>query len=221
MAAIARPSEQIQLEQPTRPAEEPASPMARLALLHAEASETARLANLLGRSIYAAAALALLAGATIALSDGIDIARSAAWFTMVATAAAVLWHVYSRTMREPFQRPALKTFARDLSAILLYAGFAWGAGGFLVLASDAGAGASVLFAAGSGAVLALLLREREAVFLFLAPVATLTSFACVLRPQPSGALDAALVLIGCAAVAFGVIAAESIGARERSLPQLA
>ena len=52
-----------------------------------------------------------------------------------------------RTSRAPFQRPSLKSFARDVSAILLYAGFAWGAGAFLVLASDAGIFPTVLFAA--------------------------------------------------------------------------
>jgi hypothetical protein len=220
MAAIARPSEPVEYEYSQPPAVETANPVARLALLHAEASETARLANLLGRSIYVAVTLAAGAALVIALADA-DMAKSAAWGVMVAVSTGVLWRVYTRTMRAPFQRPSLKSFARDVSAILLYAGFAWGAGAFLVLPSGAGIGPTVLFAAGTGAAVAVLLREREAVFLFLAPVAAMTAFACVLRPLPGGALDAALVLIGCALVAFGVIAAERISARSRALPQLA
>jgi hypothetical protein len=64
--------------------------------------------------------------------------------------------------------------------------------------------AVIAFSAGAGIAVALLLREQERVFLFLAPVAALTSFACVLRPLSGGALDASLVLIACSAVAAAV-----------------
>jgi hypothetical protein len=50
-----------------------------------------------------------------------------------------------------------------------------------------------------------LLRERRAVLFFLAPVATLTSFACVLRQFSDGATNAALVLIASAVVAAALI----------------
>jgi hypothetical protein len=100
---------------------------------------------------------------------------------------------------------ALKSFAKDLSAILLYAGFAWGAGAFLALPAGTNVAAAILFAAAPGIAIAALLREREAVFLFLAPVATLGSFASVLRPFADGALTAGLILIACAAVAAAAV----------------
>jgi hypothetical protein len=65
--------------------------------------------------------------------------------------------------------------------------------------------AAVLFAAAPGIAVAAILREREAVFLFLAPVAALASFASVLRPFAGGALAAGLILIACAAVAAAVV----------------
>ena len=95
----------------------------------------------------------------------------------------------------------LSAFAQDLSACLLYAGFAWGAGAFLALGSGTSAAAALLYAGVPAVAVALLLRERQAVLLFLAPVAALTAFACVLRPFANGAFAAALVLIVCALIA--------------------
>ena len=99
---------------------------------------------------------------------------------------------------------ALHAFAQDMSACLLYIGFAWGAGAFLALPATAGSGAALLFAAVPALLIALLLREQQAVLLFLAPVAALTSLACVMRPFAGGTFDAGLVLIACAIVAGAV-----------------
>ena len=107
--------------------------IAKLALLHAEAEETARLANLLGRSLYAAIALPLLGALTVAFSEGMGTARLLVWCAFVAAAAIAMLHAYFRTIDQPFERVALNYFAKDLSAILLFAGFAWGAGAFLAL----------------------------------------------------------------------------------------
>jgi hypothetical protein len=177
----------------------------KLALLHAEAAETARLANLLGRSLYAAIALPLLGVLTIGLAGGTGLARPLVWCGFVAAAAIAMLRAYSHTIGQPFERVALKSFAKDMSVILLYAGFAWGAGAFLALPAGTGAAAAILFAAVPGITIAALLREREAVFLFLAPVATFASFASVLRPFAGGALAAGLILIVCAAIAAAVV----------------
>jgi len=174
--------------------------VARLAELHAEAEETARLANLLGRSIHVALALPVLAAA--ALTAGrIGLAQSAAWACFVVAASFAIALAYRRTIGQPFARAALKSFSQDLGAILVFAGAAWGAGAFLALPADANVALVVLFAAGAGTAVAVLLRDRMSVFLFLAPVAALASFACVLRPLGGGPLDAAFVLIACSAVA--------------------
>ena len=60
MAATMPAIENAKVEQfQPRPFSDSRSPITRLALLHAEAEETARLANLLGRSIHVAVVLAL------------------------------------------------------------------------------------------------------------------------------------------------------------------
>jgi hypothetical protein len=187
---------------------EPRSAIARLAILHAEAAETARLSNLLGRSLYAALALPLAAALTVTLSTGVGMPPRVAWAVLVVAASLAIARAYASAIGQPFERAVLQAFAQDLNAVLLYAGFAWGAGAFLVLAKAAPIGTAVLFASAPVLVLALVLRERNAVLLFLAPVVTLTSFACVLRPFTGGALDAALVLISCALVASLIVAAD-------------
>lgn len=201
---------------------EPRSAIARLAILHAEAEETARLSNLLGRSLFAAIALPLAAGLTIWLSSGVSTAPCVAWAVLVIVASLSIARAYVSAIGQPFERAILHAFAQDLSAVILYAGFAWGAGAFLVLANTAPIGSALVFAAAPALGLGLLLRERNAVVLFLAPVATLTSFACVLRPFTAGAMNAALVLIACAIVAGALIAADHrrAKARAQAMPSL-
>ena len=205
MVAIANPQATPRID--NRPAEAPerqsgqTDGIAKLAHLHAEAEETARLANLLGRSLYAAIALPALALLTLALNDGVGVTRPLVWCAFVAAAAVAMLRAYFQTIDRPFERAALRSFAKDLSAILLFAGFAWGAGAFLALPAASGVTGALLFAAIPGVAVAALLREREAAFLFLVPVAALASFASVLRPFADGILSAGLILVACALVA--------------------
>ncbi len=180
---------------------EPTVAIVKLANLRTEAEETARLANLLGRSLYAAIVLPVLGALTIGLAEGMSLSSQLVWGGFVALSSVAMLRAYTHTIGQPFERAALKSFAKDLSAILLYTGFAWGAGAFLALPAATGMAAAILFATVPAVAIALLLREREAVFLFLAPVATLASFASVLRPFADGALDAGLILVACAAIA--------------------
>lgn len=180
------------------------NPVARLAALHEEAQDTARLANVLGRSLYVSIAFAVMTAATFTLG-GNGLLEGGVWAVFVAVAVFAIALAYRRTIRKPFERTALKSFSQDLNAILLFSGFAWGAGAFLALPATAGIGAVLAFSAGVGITVACLLREQDRVFLFLAPVASLASFACVLRPFSGGALDAALVLVACGAVAAAVL----------------
>jgi hypothetical protein len=193
--------------------------VAHLAALHREGEETARLANLLGRSLHVAIALPVLVAAGLIYSRA-GIGESATWAGLVLAASAAIFLSYRRTIGQPFERTALKSFSQDLHAILVFAGFAWGAGAFLVLPASAGLAAIVLFTAGASMVMALLLREGESAFLFLAPAAVVASFACVLRPLEAGALGAAFVLIASAAIAAVVTFAQRWSARE-ALPDLA
>ena len=165
----------------TRAPSDTQHPVARLAALHAEARETARLANLLGRSAYAVLALPAMTLATLVLSGlGGGLVQALVWMVFMAVATGAILFAYRRTIGQPFERTALKSFSQDLSAILVFAGFAWGAGAFLAMAPNMAIGEPALFVATAAATIGLLLREREMVFLFLAPAAALTSFACVL-----------------------------------------
>ena len=69
--------------------------------------------------------------------------------------------------------------------------------------------------------MAATLRTRLASLYFIAPVAALSAFAAVLRPFESGALAAALVLVGCALVVAGLYAVERRWSVPTSTPRLA
>ena len=220
MAVAERASkiERVQSQPAVTP--EARSPVARLAALHAEAKDTARLANLLGRSIHAAAALVTMGAAALALAGALT-AESMVWSAFVLVGAVAVGLAWHRTIKQPFERAALKSFSQDLDASMAFAGTAWGAGTFLALPIGADNAAILLFSAGACAVIALLLREYESTLHFLAPTAALASFACVLRPLPGSVLAAALVLIACGAVATAVVIAARWNAREQSTAELA
>lgn len=185
-----------------------ADPLAKLALLHAEAEETARLANLAGRSLYVALILPVQCVFAIGLAAGASLASQIVWGVFIAFATVAILRAYQQVMAQPFERTALKSFAKDMSAILLYAGFAWGAGAFLGLSAQTGIAAAIAFVAVPSISVAVLLREREAVFLFLAPACMMAAFACVLRPFAGGALDAAAILIAGSAIAAAIMLAD-------------
>ena len=150
--------------------------LSRLKALHEEAEETARLANLLGRTLYASATLAIASIAAI-LFAATGLSRALGWEVLMLLAIGALLHAYRHTMAAPFERAALRSFAEDLKAILLYAGFAWGAGAFLVLGIAASPLAAIFYSAGMIATLALLLRSATPILYFAIPVALLGTVA--------------------------------------------
>jgi len=196
--------------------------IAQLALLHDEARETALLANLLGRTPYAAAMLAIAALATVLfMRDTMPIAEPAAWLLLVLIGVGAMARNYARAIRQPFERGILREFAYDLNAIAVYAGFAWGAGAFLALGPQISPLTLIAFAAVPPAILAVTLRTREISMGFLAPVAGLSAFAGVLRPLPEGLLAAAFVLIACACVGGAIFWANRISASVPATAKLA
>ena len=198
------------------------NPVVKLAALHVEARETARLANLLGRSAYVVLALPALTLAALAvsgLSDGL--VRPLVWTAFMAVAVAAIVIAYRHAIGRPFEHDALKSFSQDLRAILLFAGFAWGAGAFLAMPAHMATGAMVIFASAGGAAVGLLLREQEMLFRFLAPATVLASLACVLRPSAGGALDLALVLVVSAVIGGASMLAERLRDRASEMPELA
>jgi len=123
---------------------------------------------------------------------------------------------YRHAMRRPFERPALKDFAKDLSAILLFAGFAWGSGAFLTLPAETASVPAILFVAAPSIIIAYLLRDREALLLFLAPAAVLTVIASLLKPFAGGvAVAAAIVAISAGIVGVTVLYARAKGVASR------
>lgn len=181
--------------------EKPSGALSKLKTLHAEAEETARLANLLGRSAYAGIVLPVLAMVTMGLSVDVNPAAQLVWLLFVGGVALATLLAYRHAIKRPFDRPALKDYAKDLSAILLFSGFAWGAGAFLALPASASAVGVVLFAMLPAAAVAYMLRDRDALLLFLAPVSALAIAACLLKPVAGGVWTAIAVLLIAATVA--------------------
>jgi hypothetical protein len=188
-----------QPEPQEQPAQERGHAIAKLKLLHAEAEETARLANLLGRSGYVGITLPALGVLTMALTAGVRPAPQIVWLLFVGAVSLAMLAAYRHAMRSPFERASLKDYAKDLSAILLFAGFAWGGGAFLALPAGLSTLAAVSFAILPALAIGYLLRDREALALFLAPACGLTATACLLKPFAGGWIAAGVVIAVAAA----------------------
>lgn len=196
--------------------------IAQLALLHDEARETALLANLLGRTSYAAGALAIAALATVLFAYGtMPVAEPTVWLVLMLIGIGAMARNYARAIQQPFERGVLREFAYDLNAIAIYAGFAWGAGAYLVLGPQTSPLVLAAFAAVIPAIVAVTLRTCEISLGFLAPVAGLSAFAAVLRPLPEGPLAAAFVLIACAAVGGAIFWADRLSLKVPAAAYLA
>lgn len=196
---------------------EPSAEIARLAALHREAEDTARLANLLGRTVPASLFLALAAGFATSLTVlTASNAAVTAWMALLLLGFAATARAYMKAIRAPFERKALTAFAADLTAVLTYMGFVWGAGAFLLLPAGCGLLAALAYAVVPAGGLIALLRARDPGLAFLAPAAMLSAFAMVLRPLPAGVLAAALTVMITAALGFAALRLE-----RRALPRLA
>ena len=173
--------------QPVAPPQAPETPpahayLARLAALHDEAAETAHLANLLGRGPWMAGLLGLGALATAWFCAGsVSSVSLGVWLILVTVAVAAVARSYGQAIEVPFDRTALKAFARSLSAILLYAGAAWGAGLFLALPDSVGLAGSIAFTATISAFVAGILRARDMAFSFLVPATAVGAFCTLMR----------------------------------------
>jgi hypothetical protein len=180
--------------------EDPRIRLAQLARLHDEAAKTSVLANLLGRAPQAMGALTACALAAVALSYGaVPLQQAVVWFALVGAGAVAVWRAYARAIDAPFELFTLRAFSADLTAILFYTGFAWGAGAFLALAPQGNVVAAALFVGVPAALVAGLLRSQMPALVFLVPAAGLTVMATLLRPV--GGLGATLLTaIACAAV---------------------
>jgi hypothetical protein len=202
------PAQAPEPQKPTLPAalQVPAHAyLARLAALHDEAAETAYLANLLGRAPWAAGLLGAAALMTVLTSaQSASPVAVSVWVALVAIAVAAIGRTYGKAIEVPFDRETLKDFARSLSAILLFAGAAWGAGIFLALA-NVGPVAALAFTATVSALLAAILRARDVAFCFLVPATAMGAFCALMRDGGFAAMLALLaggLLVAGAAILF-------------------
>ena len=226
MAAILRATPLPVSTAPEAPDAETAPSLARgyltrLSQLHDEAAKTALLANLLGRAPAAGAALAAAAVVSAVLvASTAPAAELGTWLVLVAAGIGAGARAYAKAIRAPFELATLQGFARDLSATLVYAGFAFGAGAILVLPANISLMALLAFGAGTSALIGASLRVRDMTLCFLVPAVALSAFAAVLRPFQGGVTDMAAMLIAGAAVAAAIQLTETLTVRP-TVPDLA
>ena len=181
--------------------------LTRLKAVHDEAEETSGLANLLGRTLYVALLLPLFLLAEVTFSRA-PWMHAGSFCFLVLLATGVLVHTHTKAMCAPFDRETLKAFSANLDAILLYAGFAWGAGAFLILPATTDPAFTAFFSGCTVAAIAMIVRTREAVLMFAAPVGLLTALAALLRPLERPFVSAALA-IAASVLVVGSVALSS------------
>jgi hypothetical protein len=189
----------------------PLSHLVRLSELRDEAAETALLANLLGRIPALAVALLAVTSAAAALAH-VAMAPLLTWLVLIGAGLASLMRSYVIAIAAPFERAPLRLFARDLQAIMLYVGFAWGAGSFLALPADVSLLQAITFSAGAASLVALIGRASDATACFAIPVTILSAAAALLRPAESGVFACAAILAaGLAVMAAAYFAERGLG----------
>jgi hypothetical protein len=178
--------------------------LARLPQIHAETSETADLARFLRSAVGAAAALMLLGGISVLLAGGATLQQEFAWSLLVLAGVGAMLRSYIKSIAQAFDRAPLREAAKDLRALLFYAGFAWGAGAFLLLGGNPVPITGLCFAVLPTVLMILLLRDRAACLGFLAPVTLLTAAAIIVQPWSDTIVALAMLLVvqGSIAVAL-------------------
>jgi hypothetical protein len=171
----------------------PRESLAKLPLLHAEAARNASLGRFLANSIAVAGLLVLLGG-TALLASGGSSASALVWSLLLL--AGVVAMTANSLRRPPRRLPEafLETAAADLRAILLYTGFAWGAGAFLVLPAAPAPALALGFAIVPLLLTALLLKDEGGVMAFAGPVTVLGAAAALFQQWPDGRLLAPVIL---------------------------
>jgi len=195
------------------------SPFARLAVLHEENVETIRLAALLGRTPMAACALILGCFLQLVLFGMlVPLVTVGVWGVLVLAGAFGLLRLVSQSERSSYELAPLRAFSLDLNAMLLYAGFAWGSGGFLAVPLHAGATTLLCFALGPSLVITAIVQLRTPVLCFLVPNIALGIAAALAGPA---GIPAAMVIFVLGGMLGGSTAwAERRQSRRTSIPLL-
>jgi hypothetical protein len=186
----------------------PSAALARLPQLRAENAGKLANAKFAQTAVPAAALLMLLGAGTLALANGAaletTLAQCFAWSVLVLLAVGALLRAYIRGAATAFDPVPLDETAKDLRAILLYAGFAWGAGAGLALSPAAGPGVTLCFAALPSILLALLMRDRDGVLGFVLGVTAMSGGIVLTHAWQDAGLLILLQGVIALAIVFGL-----------------
>jgi hypothetical protein len=183
----------------------PNQALARLPEIHAELFEAVELARFLRSALGAGAGLTLLGGVALIFAGGAGLQQEFAWSVLLLAGVGAMLHSYIRSTAQAFDRAPLRESARDLRAILFYAGFAWGAGAFLLLGNDPVPIVGLCFAVLPSALMALLLKDRAAGLNFLLPVTGLAALAILLKPWGDTVVALVMLLAVQGSIAAGLV----------------
>jgi hypothetical protein len=173
--------------------------LARLPVLRAEAGRNVRLGRFVANSVPLAGLL-MLAGGMVLLAGGGGLQGDFVWSLLVLGGITAMTVNYIRGPARSPHTTKLETSAADLRAILLYTGFAWGAGAFLALPADPGIAAALAFALGPVVLAVLLLRDEAGIAAFAAPSAGLTAAAGLFLHWTAGRILSPVIVAACIAV---------------------
>ena len=176
----------------------------RLPQIHAEIFETADLARFLRSAVAGAAALMLLGALAVTFAGGATLQQEFAWALLVLAGVGAMLHSYIKSVARAFDRVPLREAAKDLRAVLFYAGFAWGAGAFLLLGNDPVPITGLCFAVLPSILLVPLIKDRPACLGFIVPVTVLTAAAIVLEPWSDAVVSLAMLLIVQGSIGLGL-----------------
>ncbi|HEX3754832.1 MAG TPA: hypothetical protein VHV26_07120 [Rhizomicrobium sp.] len=163
----------------------PRESLAKLGLLHAEAACHVSLGRFVANSVTLAGLLMLMGGASL-LAGGGTLASDFVWSVLVLAGVTAITVNFIRGPARAPLAPPLESSAADLRAILLYTGFAWGAGAFLALPADPGPGVALGFAIAPALLARALLKDRAGIAAFCLPAIGLTAAAALLQHWRQG-----------------------------------
>ena len=178
--------------------------LGRLPEIHAEASETACLARFLRSAVSAGALLTLLAGLALIFAGGGGLPQEFAWSLLVLAGIGAMVRSYIKSTAQAFDRAPMREAAKDLRAVLFYAGFAWGSGAFLLLGNDPVPIVGLCFAVLPSVLLLPLLRDWIAGLSFLAPVTVLSAASILLEPWGDAGVALVMLLVVQGSIAMGL-----------------
>jgi hypothetical protein len=187
------------------PAASPHKGLAQLPEIHAELLETAGPARFLRSAVSAGAGLTLLGGLALMFAGGAGLPQEFAWSLLLLAGVGAMLRSYIKSTAQAFDRTPLRESARDLRAILFYAGFAWGTGGFLLLGNDPVPIVGLCFAVLPSVLMAVLLKDRAAGLNFLLPVTILAALAILLKPWGDTVVSLVMLLVVQGSIAVGLV----------------